>query len=239
MLGLKKPLPAESNPSPVKNIQLSDATGVPSLISSAVRRQRELRQRHQRAADVNGAALTQETIRQHAPDEGRGVDKSQVGAVDRIRLPSRFRPHGRQHHADRVERQDPAHAVEAEPLPQLGEEQDEQTLGVPQQRPLRSGRVIHAVASFSTEVAVRLPGRNGRPGGRGRSAPPIRTPACAVAAYQRGRAAAKRAGGFLLLVFDFQFSVVASGHGLDSGLWWCGIRLTGEAYKPEPAALNN
>jgi len=130
---------------------------------TCVARQHEVADGHHDAADDHAAPLADDAIGEDAAEERREVGERRVEAVDLVgelllvevaedalqAVPDGLEPQHVVRHAGLreavrdVEHQQRAHAVVAEPFPHLGEEQDRQADGVPEQlareRGLRAG----------------------------------------------------------------------------------------------------
>lgn len=138
-----------------------------------LRRHQEVADRHQQRAEDHRATLADHAVRQHPTEERREVDEGDVEAhhlgTERLERDAAVRVgvgEGAEEELERaldgfepehfspdfgldeqvlhhVEHQQGLHAVEAEPLPHLGEEQEGEAARVPEEGPLARGRDVH------------------------------------------------------------------------------------------------
>ncbi len=121
------------------------------------RREYELPGRHHEAADDHGLALAEEVVGEPAAEERRQVNEARVPGVKRERLairPAEAGVHG-VGCGGGVEHEQCPHAVVAEALPHLRDEQEIQALRMAEESPRRDVQVIAHAALLRSRASLR------------------------------------------------------------------------------------
>ena len=140
-----------------RDVRLEEAIAQDQQGQCGVKRQtvfdghHEVARCHQQAAEYHRSPGPQKTIRQHAAEERRHVHQRSVGAIDRIGLAVPVLQEPLYH----VKNEQSAHAVVAEALPHLGEEEGEQAGRVADQG-LLALKIMGVCQGVSSTVLTRI-----------------------------------------------------------------------------------